>query len=144
MSQINSAEDVLMPVSANLEYPDMVAALLPLLRFETSMITLFHVIETPISTPLEHAALNELRSTAEQNLAPLQNWLQNQGYKVKTKIVVARHAFEAIIEEANSSRYSLVFMMKRRKKSGYRRILHKSVTEAVINHIDCPVISVLV
>ncbi len=144
MSESNGTEDVLMPVSANLEYSDMVAALLPLLRFQTTSITLFHVIETPISTPLEHSALDELKLKAENDLKPLREWLENQGYRLKTKIVVARHASEAIIEEANSSHYSLVFMMKRRKRRGHRIFPQKSVTESVIRDVECPVISVLV
>jgi nucleotide-binding universal stress UspA family protein len=144
MSRPDATEDILMPVSANLEYSDMVAALLPLLRFQTTSITLFHVIETPMSTPLEHNALDELKLAAENDLRPLREWLENQGYHLKTKIVVARHASEAIIEEANTSHYSLIFMMKRRKRRGHQILPRRSVTESVIRDAECPVISVLV
>ncbi len=140
----SSSEDVLMPVSTNVEYTDMIAALLPLLRFQTSQITIFHVIETPVSTPLDPKAFDEVSKEAEMKLEPLRQWLIDQGYKVATKIAVARHVSDAIIEEVSLSSYSLVFMMKRRQNKGIRRYLQKSVTETVIRNIDCPVISVLI
>ena len=137
-------EDVLMPVSDSIEYADMISALLPLLRFQTSHITLFHVIETPVSTPLEPKAFDTVSTEVQSKLEPLREWLVDQGYAVVSKIAIARRVSDAIIEEVNSSPYSLVFMMKRRRNKGLMRFFQKSVTEAVIRSVDCPVISVLV
>jgi len=50
----------------------------------------------------------------------------------------------AIADEASTSVYSLVFMMKRRKKKGFFGLLSKSVTESVIRMVDCPVVTILV
>ncbi|MFW9920597.1 MAG: universal stress protein [Candidatus Thorarchaeota archaeon] len=144
MNESVHSEDVLMPVSTSMEYADMISALLPLLRFQTSQITLFHVIETPVSTPLEPKVFDEISKDAELKLKPLREWLVSQGYIVTLKIAVARRVSDAIIEEVNTSSYSLVFMMKRRTNKGLGRYLQKSVTETVIRSIDCPVISVLI
>ncbi len=133
-----------MPVSATMEYTDMISALLPLLRFQTSQITLFHVIETPVSTPLEPKAFESISKEVETLLEPLKTWLENQGYVVSSKIAVARRVSDAIIEEVSSSPYSLVFMMKRRRNKGFLGFLQKSVTEEVIRSVECPVISVLI
>jgi nucleotide-binding universal stress UspA family protein len=135
---------VLMPVSGQIEYSDMVAAMLPLLKFQTSHITLLHVIEAPVSTPLESGAMDEIFKEAEKKVQPLQDWLNKQGYVAEIKLVTARDVSSAITEEAGTSKYSMIFMMKRRRKKGILGILSRSVTESVIRNVDCPVITILV
>jgi len=137
-------EAVLMPVSGRIEYSDMVAAMLPLLKFQTSRITLLHVIEAPISTPLESEGMEEIFKDAEGKIQPLQTWLNKQGYAAEIKLVTARNVASAIAEEAGTSRYSMIFMMKRRRKKGLLRFFSKSVTENVIRNVDCPVVTILV
>ncbi len=135
---------VLMPVSGQIEYSDMVAAMLPLLKFQTSQITLLHVIEAPISTPLGSEGMEEIFEEARIRIEPLQNWLNKQGYVSNIKLVTARNVAAAIAEEASTSTYSLIFMMKRRRKTGLLGSLSKSVTESVIRMVDCPVVTILV
>ncbi len=135
---------VLMPVSGQIEYSDMVAAMLPLLKFQTNHITLLHVIEAPVSTPLESSGMEEIFSEAEKKVQPLQNWLNKQGYVAEIKLVTARDVSSAIAEEAGTSRYSMIFMMKRRRKKGILGLFSKSVTENVIRNVDCPVVTILV
>ncbi|RDE10946.1 MAG: hypothetical protein C4K47_10740 [Candidatus Thorarchaeota archaeon] len=132
---------VLMPYSGDIAYSDMVAAMLPLLKFQTKALTLFHVIETPISAPLDTDEMKDLVAAAEVKIKPLSDWLSKQGYRVQTKVAVARHVKDAIIEEANDPRYSLLFMLKRRKR---RKPLSKSVTEEIIGHVQLPVVTILV
>ncbi|MFW9959039.1 MAG: universal stress protein, partial [Candidatus Odinarchaeota archaeon] len=60
------------------------------------------------------------------------------------KLVTARRVADAITEEASSTDYSMIFMMKRRKKKGLLGRLSKSVTESVISSVDCPVVTILV
>jgi len=141
---MNDDAGVLMPISGKIEYSDMIAAMLPLLRFQTTHLTLLHVIETPISTPLGSEGMDDVFKEAESRIAPLRNWLKNQGYVATIKIVTARKVEEAIAEEANTSEYSMVFMMKRRQKKGFFGRLSKSVTENVIRNVDCPVVTILV
>jgi nucleotide-binding universal stress UspA family protein len=108
---------VLMPISGTISYSDMVAAMLPLLRFEVAVLTLLHVIETPVATPLE---------------SPMHN------------VVLARNVADAIIQETQNADYAFVFMMKRRKRKGIRGLFSRSVTERVIRYVECPVVTVLV
>jgi len=115
--------------------------MLPLLKFQTKALTLFHVIEAPISTPLDTEEMKDLVAAAEAKIKPLSDWLAKQGYRVQIKIAVARHVKDAIVEEAQDSRYSMLFMLKRRKR---RKRLSKSVTEEVIRRVQLPVVTMLV
>jgi nucleotide-binding universal stress UspA family protein len=135
---------VLMPVSGQIEYSDMVAAMLPLLKFQTSHITLLHVIEAPVSTPLESEGMDEILRSAEVKVQPLKDWLNKQGYVAEIKLVTARDVASAIAEEASTSKYSMIFMMKRRRKRGLLGRFSRSVTESVIRNVDCPVVTILV
>ncbi|NWF97033.1 MAG: universal stress protein [Candidatus Thorarchaeota archaeon] len=140
-----AADDrVLMPVSGTIEYADMVAALMPLLRFHTKNITLFHVVETPVTTPLESSELDKTLAGEETKLKPMADWLTAQGYNVETRIAVARHTVDAIVEETYARGYSLIFMMKRRKRSLSEKLLGRSVTEEVIRRVKTPVVTILV
>jgi len=107
---------VLMPISGMIEYSDMIAAMLPLLRFQTTHLTLLHVIETPISTPLGSEGMDDVFKEAESKIIPIRDWLNGQGYSAIIKLVTARRVADAIAEEASSIDYSMIFMMKRRKK----------------------------
>lgn len=137
-------EGVLMPISGLIEYSDMIAAMLPLLRFQTTNLTLLHVIETPISTPLGSEGMDDIFKEAESKIIPIRDWLNGQGYSALIKLVTARRVADAITEEASSTDYSMIFMMKRRKKKGLLGRLSKSVTESVISSVDCPVVTILV
>lgn len=135
---------VLMPISGKIEYSDMIAAMLPLLRFQTTHLTLLHVIETPISTPLGSEGMDDVFMEAQSRIAPLRDWLNNQGYVATIKIVTARKIEEAIEEEVRSAEYSMLFMMKRRQKKGFFGRFSKSVTEKVIRNVGIPVVTILV
>lgn len=141
---VTTDDAVLMPVSGQIEYSDMVAAMLPLLKFQTSHITLLHVIEAPVSTPLESEGMEEIYRGAEKKVQSLQDWLNKQGYVAEIKLVTARSVASAIAEEASTSKYSMIFMMKRRRKKGILGLFSKSVTENVIRNVDCPVVTILV
>ncbi|NHJ14261.1 MAG: universal stress protein [Candidatus Thorarchaeota archaeon] len=135
---------VLIPISGKIEHADLIAAMLPLLRFQTTNLTLLHVIETPISTPLGSEGMDDIFKESENKIRPIRDWLNSQGYVATIKIVTARHVEEAIAEEGGSGEYSMIFMMKRRKKKGLLGRFSKSVTEAVIRSVDCPVVTILV
>lgn len=135
---------ILMPISGKIDYSDLIAAMLPLLRFQATYLTLLHVIETPVSTPLGTEGMDDIFKESETKIAPIRDWLNGQGYVANIKMVVARRVADAIIEEANSNDYSLIFMMKRRKLKGFFTRFSKSVTETVIRDVDCPVVTILV
>ncbi|MEM3607000.1 MAG: universal stress protein, partial [Candidatus Bathyarchaeia archaeon] len=53
---------------------------------------------------------------------------------VLVKIVVARSISEGIIYESNSGDYNIVIMMKRKPRRGFKKFLHKSISEKVIKY----------
>lgn len=144
MKKGQNGDGVLMPISGKMEYADMVASLLPLLKFQASKITLLHVVQAPVQTPLDAPELADIVASVNEPIENLADWLRKQNYNVDVKIITARSIVDAIVDEANTSEYSFVFMMKRRMTRGIRSFFSKSVTQHVIKHVEVPVISVLV
>jgi nucleotide-binding universal stress UspA family protein len=145
MTEQNTQNRVLMPIVGTIGYADMLRVMLPLMTFQSPRITLFHVVETPVTTPLDAESLSEVveRVKAEKT-KPIAEWLASNGYEVDTKIAVARKVADAIVEETQQSEYSFVFMMKRRRREGLRGLLSRSVTDEVVRRAECPVVSVFV
>jgi len=136
---------ILMPIAATADQTDMLKALLLLMRFQTPRITLFHVIEAPVEVPLDADSKDEIVERAKKDKTkPIAERLISNGYQVETKIAVARSTADAIIEEAHSCEYTFVFIMKRRKRKGAKRLMSESVTDKVIRTVECPVVIVLV
>lgn len=133
---------VLLPVSGDIEYSDMVAAMLPLLRFRTSSLVLFHVAHLKESECESEERMSELIGTVTKNLTPLTDWLASQGYRVELKTECAEDVVSAIVKEAMRSEYSIIFMMKRRTKKGLLGRFTRSVTESVVKRVETPVVIV--
>ncbi len=136
-------ERILIPVSITLDHMSMMSAMLPLLNFKTTELVLLHVIEAPVTSTMDRTAFADLISDYERRLRPLADWLNQQGYRVHIKVVMARHVVDAIVEETISSSYALVFMMKRKRRSALR-FFSRSITERVISRVRTPVVTVLV
>jgi len=136
-------ESVLIPLSKDVEFSQFVSSILPLLKFSFPKITLFHVIETPVTASLDPDDLNGILSTFEQMVRPIANLLEKQGYSVEIKTAVARSISSAILEESTSNEYGIIFMLKRRR-SGLRGFFSRSITHQVVEKSKVPVISVLV
>ncbi|MEM2142032.1 MAG: universal stress protein [Candidatus Thorarchaeota archaeon] len=133
-----------MPVSGDIGHERMKQALLHLMAFHSPYVTVFHVVETPIVTPLDAEGLDEtIQEAKRKNVDPLADWLRNSGYQVETRIAVARNVVDAIVEEVNEGDYAFVFMFKRRKKK-LRQRLTGSVTDRVIRRVDRPVVTILI
>ncbi len=134
-----------MPLAGTVDQADMLKALLLLMTFETPRITLFHVVEAPVVMPLDADSMDEIVERAKnEKVKPIAEWLTTNGYRVETKIAVARSTADAIIEEAQSCDYTFVFIMKRRKRKGAKRLMSESVTDKVIRTVKCPAVIVLV
>jgi len=136
-------EGVLLPLSANVEFSEFVSSILPLLKFSFPKITLFHVIEAPMTSSLDYEDLNGILESFESMIKPIAAILEKQGYSVGIKTAVARSISSAILEEATSDEYGIIFMLKRRR-TGLRGIFSKSITQQVVEKSNIPVISVLV
>lgn len=133
---------VLLPVSGDIQYSDMVAAMLPLLRFRTSSLVLFHVIHLKKPECAPEDRMSELRESVTKDLTPLTDWLARQGYRVELKTECSEDIVSAIVKEAKRPDYSVVFMIKRRRKRGLLGRFAGSVTESVVKRVETPVVIV--
>ncbi len=135
---------ILIPIAVSADKERMVRALYALSAFRDPGIVLFHVVEMPSRTvPIEVVSHREEITLAGDILFPTEKWLQEQGYAVAKKIVVARDVAEAIVSEGNSGDYAFVIMTKRRPEKGIRGLFHHSVSEKVIRESKCMVLTTL-
>jgi len=78
---------------------------------------------------------------AESKLGELSRWLTEQGVEVRSKVAIARNAAEGIITETENDDYLIVFLMKRKARRGWKRLLSKSVSERVVRDANCLVMT---
>ncbi|MHA1238368.1 MAG: universal stress protein [Candidatus Odinarchaeia archaeon] len=128
---------ILIPISKNVDKEKITQALTVLYFFREPLIVLLHVIEVPITAPLNIELYQDEKTKIEKLISGIRQWLEEQGFKVKTKIAVARNASQGIIEEANSGGYSILILMKRRPPRGLRKLFYKSHTDMVTSNVNC-------
>ncbi|MHA1410451.1 MAG: universal stress protein [Candidatus Odinarchaeia archaeon] len=134
---------VLLPVSLDYDKESILRGLTILAGFKKPVISVFHAIELPVTATLDISAHQQIVDEIKSKLAPLINWLKNQSFEVKERIVVTRHISDAIIEEANVGNYDLVILTKRKPPKGIRRIFYKSHTDLVTGSINCPALIIV-
>ncbi len=135
---------ILVPIADRADRGLMTRALYALSAFKDPEIVLFHVVELPSRTvPIEVVSRKEEIALAGEILAPISEWLKEQGYASRKKIVVARDVAEAIVSEANAEDYAFVIMTKRQPKKGIRGLFHHSVSERVIRETKSMVLTTL-
>jgi len=138
------ATRILIPISTFVDKPRLFKALQVLSNLKNPVVVLFKVVEVPRrTTPLDPSVWKEDIERAENFLAKLASWLRGEGYRVETKVVTARDAAEGIIAEANDGSYTVVLLTKRRVRSGWGRIFHKSISETVIRYTNPLVLTFL-
>jgi len=138
------ATRILIPISTFVDKPRLFKALQVLSNLKNPVVVLFKVVEVPRrTTPLDPSVWKEDIERAENFLAKLASWLREEGYRVETKVVTARDAAEGIIAEANDGSYTVVLLTKRRVRSGWGRIFHKSISETVIRYTNPLVLTFL-
>lgn len=103
---------------------------------ERSELTLFHVIEVPITTPLN------VGTSAPDWLRDLARELKAKGIPIRVLVTEARDAAEAIVEEAEKGEYDLIIMFKRKRK-GLGKVVGRSVSERVSRMTRRPVMTIL-
>jgi nucleotide-binding universal stress UspA family protein len=135
---------ILVPIATSADKEMMTRALYALSAFKDPEIVLFHVVELPSSTvPIEVVTHREEIALADEILSPTAQWLKEQGFISRKKIVVARDVAEAIVNETNAVDYAFVIMTKRHPKKGVRGLFHHSVSERVIRETKCMVLTTL-
>lgn len=135
---------ILIPIADRADRQLMTRALYALSAFKDPEIVLFHVVEMPSRTvPIEVVSHKEEIALADEILSPISEWLKEQNYAARKKIVVARDVAEAIVNEANADDYVFVIMTKREPKKGVGGLFHRSVSERVIRQAKCMVLTTL-
>jgi nucleotide-binding universal stress UspA family protein len=135
---------ILVPIAHRADKQLMTRALYALSAFKDPEIVLFHVVEMPSRTvPIEVVSHKEEIALADEVLSPIAEWLKNEGYVTRKKIVVARDVAEAIVNEANDEDYTFVIMTKRQPKKGIGGLFHHSVSERVIRETKSMVLTTL-
>ena len=138
------ATRILVPISTFIDKSRLFRALQVLSNVKNAIVVLFKVVEIPRrTTPLDPSVWKEDIDRAENFLVKLASLLRGEGYRVETKVVTARDAAEGIIAEANDGGYTVVLLTKRRVRSGWSRIFHKSISEIVIRYTNPIVLTFL-
>ncbi len=138
-----SSTKILVPVSTFVDKVRLFRAL-QALSTKNPLVVLFRLVEVPRqTTPLDPDLWKDDIKEAEDFLAKPAMWLRAEGYRVENKVVTARDAAEGIIAEANNGGYTVVLLTKRRIRSGWGRIFHKSISEEVIRYTNTLVLTFL-
>jgi nucleotide-binding universal stress UspA family protein len=133
---------ILIPVGKLVSKGLITQALHVLSTFKDPLIVLFHVVEIPSRTSTLDPELYRLQiDESERILNELATWLIQQGLKVRIKVAVARSAADGIVEETERDGYLIVFLMKRKTTKGWRRYFARSVSEKVVRHSNCLVLT---
>jgi len=140
--EVSSSAKILIPVGDLVSRELITRALHALSSFRDPLIVLLHVVEIPSRTAaLDPEAHRHQIQKAEERLNELARWLTSQGLKVKVRVAVARSAADGIIEETERDGYLIVFLMKRKMVSRWQRLFQRSVSERVVRHANCLVLT---
>lgn len=135
---------ILVPLSTFIDKNRLFRALQVLATLKDPLVVLFRVVEVPQRTnPLDPDLWKDDIRNAEGFLEQSAAWLKEEGYRTDTKVVTARNISEGVVAEANSGGYIVVLMMKRRIRSGWARIFHRSTSEEVIRYANPLVLTFL-
>ena len=135
---------ILVPVSTFIDKNRLFKALGVLASLKDPLIVLFRVVEVPRrTTPLDPSLWKEDIKKAEDFLNESASWFEREKYRVETKVVTARDTADGIISEANNGGYAVVLLMKRRIRSGWTKVFHKSISEEVIRYTNPLVLTFL-
>ena len=107
--------------------------------FEDSNITLLGVLTVPFVTPLEESGLKDTEpyKRIRDKVLEAEEFLRNMNKNIRSRIVVARSVPEAIVEVALSEEYDLIILIKRARPP---KLLHRSVSQAVISKMPRPIL----
>ncbi len=79
------------------------------------------------------------KAQAEAYLERVAGRLREQGLQVRTRVAVARHAAEAILEEAEAQASNLIALATH-GRGGFKRLLLGSVADKLVRGASSPVL----
>lgn len=106
-------------------------------------ITLFHVIQVPITTAMDKELFSKEIEEANKWLEEMAKELASRGLKAQTRVVMSRDIAEAIAREGEEGNHDVIFMLKRKRKS-LRKVFQRSISSRVSELSRKPVITILV
>jgi nucleotide-binding universal stress UspA family protein len=129
-------DDILVPLDGSTLAEQVLAPVLDLARLMEARCTLLRVIESRSSS--DNVGLSE-RAPAEAYLERVARRLREQGLEVRTLIVVARHAAQAILQEALRQGNNLIALATH-GRGGLKRLLMGSVADKLLREATTPIL----
>ena len=130
---------IIVPVVRTGESEEALVAAARLAAERGATVAVLHVVEVPLSLPLD-ARLHEEEDQAEALLDDAQALVESYGVRAVTRLLRARRAGPAIVEEARRRHAELVVLgAPRRAISGRRRLFGKTV-DYVLREAPCRVL----
>jgi nucleotide-binding universal stress UspA family protein len=98
-------------------------------------------VQIEYAAGLDDVVTEELRSAAEAYLGQVAATLRAQGYAVQTRVVIAEHTADTLLETAEASAADVIAMTTHRR-GGLGRVLLGSVADSVVRGAATPVLLV--
>jgi len=102
-------------------------------------VVVLHVIEVPLALPLD-ARLPEEQDVAESLLDDAQAFVESYGVRAVTRLLRARKAGPAIVEEVRRRNAELVLLGAPRQEMAGRRALFGRTVDHVLREAPCRVL----
>lgn len=134
-------DNILIPLDGSALAEQVLEPALDLARLMEARSTLLRVIESR-STPDDcgpGGSPDRARMDAEAYLERVAGKMRGQGLEVRTRVVVARHAAEAILEEAETQGSNLIALATH-GRGGFKRMLLGSVADKLVRNASSPVL----
>jgi nucleotide-binding universal stress UspA family protein len=131
-------DNILIPLDGSALAEQVLELALDLARLMEARCSLLRVVESNSPDDREPGGPVE-RSQAEACLERVAARIREQGLQVRTRVVVARHAVEAILEEAEAQASNLIALATH-GRGGLKRLLLGSVADTLIQAAPSPVL----
>jgi APA family basic amino acid/polyamine antiporter len=130
---------IVVPVKRTGESEEALVAAARLAAQRGATVAIVHVIEIPLALPLD-ARLEEEQDVAEALLDDAQALVESYGVRAVTRLLRARKAGPAIVEEARRRNAELVLLGAPRQSVAGRRVIFGGTVDYVLRESPCRVL----
>jgi APA family basic amino acid/polyamine antiporter len=130
---------IVVPVKRTGESEEALVAAARLAAQRGATVVVLHVIEVPLALPLD-ARLPEEQDVAESLLDDAQAFVESYGVRAVTRLLRARKAGPAIVEEVRRRNAELVLLGAPRQEMAGRRALFGRTVDHVLREAPCRVL----
>jgi nucleotide-binding universal stress UspA family protein len=127
------------PVVRNAESEEALVAAARLAADQRATIAAVHVLEVPLELPLD-AALPEREERADDLLEGTRAFVEAYGVRVVTRLVRARRAGPAIVEEAEARQAELIVIGAKRRFARGRTPIFGRTVDYILKESPCRVL----